>query len=549
MLSGLSCKNKMPGQQSSISSNVRLNDSTFFDDFLEMGDSVYANKNSFTAFSDAMKYFDSAAIFAEKTQDSVLIAEAIFAKARVYDAWNKSPEKTIELFDKAAKILSRMPGQYIRSRYARHLLAHAYEKAGDSSQCVDVLQNMYTEISALPDSVKMQMDYIPEMALIATQVRNYTIANDILNLVKRDWIKNDQKTFNYLDHYYITKSRIAIFNQQEKQTPFLDSLEMALGNLNNLMDKMYYSHEISILYEFAGNTGRALTFAKLSNDASQVLNNSEGIGNMQNRLLQSELENEKRKQELIEKEKQSRLYIMLALGMGLLVISALLFRLKKQNKQYKSQSLQLADANDDLDKKVSEIDLLNKDMQHRIKNNLQTVFSLLQMQERHTSNEGTLEELQQARLRIESIAILHEHLTHTPREQKVDFNKYITSMANKAVDCFANGKQVQINLNIEEGNIPENKNFPLALILNEWITNSLKYAETRGNVLHLNIDILKKENGFAINYYDNGLENDKAITKEGVGTQIVVLLCAQMKAVLAKNGKPYNYTLSMPYGQ
>ena len=61
------------------------------------------------------------------------------------------------------------------------------------------------------------------------------------------------------------------------------------------------------------------------------------------------------------------------------------------------------------------MELLNKEIQHRVKNNLHMIFSLLQMQERRTDNEEVIEQLQAARLRVESIAALHNQLLQQPR--------------------------------------------------------------------------------------------------------------------------------------
>ncbi len=87
---------------------------------------------------------------AEKINDSIMIAEAIFANGRVYDAWNKEPQKTIYFFTKAAEMMSRQPAKYLRNMYAKHFTAHAYDKIKDSVNAYRILEELYAEILTKP---------------------------------------------------------------------------------------------------------------------------------------------------------------------------------------------------------------------------------------------------------------------------------------------------------------------------------------------------------------------------------------------------------------
>lgn len=528
----------------------RESDSVRFYRLIKKGDSAYAEKLSFLSFAVAKRYYDSAGYIAEKINDSIMIAEAIFANGRVYDAWNKEPQKTIYFFTKAAEMMSRQPAKYLRSIYAKHLTAHAYDKIKDSVNAYRILEELYAEILTKPDSVKKKMNFIPEMALIATEIKNYQLAEKILtNLYRRNWIGNDPETYNYADHYYLTKSRIAL-NNSEFSSPYLDSLENILTDSTNVLDQMYYSREISELYEHAGNLVKALKFKKISADASEKLNIAEGINSMQNRLLQSELENEKNKRLLGEKGKENRQIITWGLVLLLFFITIFFYQIYNKSREYRKQSVKLAELNEDLGAKVSQISLLNKEIQHRVKNNMQTILSLLQMQERKTDNEEVIEGLQNAGMRIESIAALHDQLNAGAGEQKIDFKKYISDVANNIVMCLANSKQIITHLDIGDIIISPDKNFSLALIFNEWITNSIKYAVPEKNPLAIYLSIQPVDKNIFIEYHDNGKMNTAPEKgKEGLGKEIITLLSAQLKATLKTDPeKPYHYTLTVPYG-
>ena len=84
------------------------------------------------------------------------------------------------------------------------------------------------------------------------------------------------------------------------------------------------------------------------------------------------------------------------------------------NQDLAAASRAVAGVNQQLDEKVAQVELLNKEIQHRVKNNLHMIFSLLHLQERRTDNEEVIENLQAARLRVESIAALQTQLLRNP---------------------------------------------------------------------------------------------------------------------------------------
>lgn len=521
-------------------------------ELLAKGNQVYAQKNGFESFANALVYFDLANNIALESGDSMLIGECIFAKGRVYDAWNKEPQKTIALFSEAAAIYSKIPNEYVTGKYIQHLVAHAYDKINDSTNTCIILNQLYQEFLPKSDSMKRALPFIPEMALIATQVKNYELAENILNnLYSRNWIANDSVTYNYLDHYYLTKSRIAIFKNGKKSTTYLDSLEQVLKKTKNPIDSMYYSDELAILFEKAGNFNKALFYQKVNKEINAAINNSESISSMQNKILSIDVLKLEAEQEVQTQKRKFWTIIIFILSITIGGILILLKRIFNQKQNLEKQTVELEALNKNLDTKVSEIAILNKEMQHRIKNNLQTVFSLLHMQERKTENEETLAELQQARLRIESIAVLHEHLIIGGNSDQVQMNTFITTIVNKAVECFDNDYKIVTHLNIENITLTLEQKFPIGLIINELVTNSLKYAKPLGDIISLELTLKQLPDEIVLEYKDNGVSTIN-VTKEndGLGKDIINLLVAQMNATLSMNHKNlYHYTLKIKNGK
>lgn len=550
LLIGLYCTNRNDGYPSGSVSHSFFTDSIKVTNYLEKGDSIYALKEGFNTFEKAAEYFDSALALATQINDTALLGSAYFSKASIYNAWNGQPEKTIEYFQKAADLMA--PNKRLRFGYfySMYLLAHAYdyEKAGDSAKCVEILNIVYDSLSKRKDTFRKKLVFIPDLAWVATNVENYTLAEKILNdLTNRQNIINDPKTNNYLDHYYLSKSRIAIFHDKDYNSPYLDSLELAVTYSKNSFDSNYFAANLFQMMGTAGKFEKAYYYGKIAHISKNKRKFKKDNASLENKLLNLELQNEIRKQEMEVSTAKARLRLLWVMGFALALISLLSIRNYIAHKKYKKQSKQLETTNQQLDEKVNEVQLLNKEMQHRIKNNLHMIFSLLQMQERQSNNEDTAENLQAARLRIESIALLHDHLTSN--ENEIDFNAYTAKLVNNLLTCFDSDQKVVTHLSMLPISMPVNQNFPISLILNEWITNSIKYAKKPNGMLEIYINLKRTNGNLVLEYFDNGIvSTDNTIQKTGLGTQIINLLAKQLKGKLdTMEQNPFHYQLSFPY--
>ncbi len=158
--------------------------------------------------------------------------------------------------------------------------------------------------------------------------------------------------------------------------------------------------------------------------------------------------------------------------------------------------------------------------------------------------------MQAARLRVESIAALHNQLL--AGKDSVNFAAYIKSLISSVVNCLSDEKKVVTHISTEPISIPVNSYFALSLVLNEWVTNSIKYATTPSNLIEIKVDITNRPAEVCIEYSDNGIaQADKQAMKadSGLGSQIVSLLSRQMNAALSTvDNNPYHYQLCIPHG-
>ena len=513
--------------------------------YIKAGDSVYALRRGYGSFAASLGYYDRAQTLADRWQDRLMQAEVVFAKGRVYDAWNKDPQQTVRYFARASRLYQSIPGQYRRYIYTKHLVAHAYDKMLDSTGATRVLTELLAELAGKDTAQLHQLPYTTEMALIATEVRAYPLARQILTrLTRRAWIQNDSGSYDYLNHYYLTRSRLDAAAQKALPSPYVDSLQIAFRQSRNLMDSLYYSSNLARLYAAQGQYRQAHAYWKLEQQLDRRLNHDPTVARMQQTMLQSELLAEKNKLAQQRTLRQTRLALLWGLGGLLAVITLMSVLLYRRNRIYRTQSKHLLVVNNQLDRKVELVELLHKEMQHRIKNNLNLVYSLLQMQERQARQPATIEALQQARLRVESVARLQEQLG--TQSEAVDLTDFCKELVTSVVACFSAEQPVVTHLDLTPSKLPPAHYLPLSLILTEWVINSLKHAVPAGPALEISVTLGRQQGLLQLDYADNGQSTaaDQQHTTGRLGQEIVTLLCRQLNAVLTTApARPYQYQL------
>lgn len=173
------------------------------------------------------------------------------------------------------------------------------------------------------------------------------------------------------------------------------------------------------------------------------------------------------------------------------------------------------------------------------------ILSLVYMQERNAEAEETKENLHEIRLRIESIAALHRQLME--QGDLIHLRNYVSQMISSVANLVGNGTHVLTHLEIDNFKLPIKLSFPLGLILNEWVTNSMKYAQTEKDMLEIYLQAKEEGNSYSIQYRDSGKQDMKRPVQEGLGLNIIKLLFSQMNAVLTQDERhSFNYTLIIP---
>lgn len=232
--------------------------------------------------------------------------------------------------------------------------------------------------------------------------------------------------------------------------------------------------------------------------------------------------------------------VMLYVFIGSLIILVLFivlfyncFKLKKKiNEQLEIKRQQLYEQNQVNKQMFAEKEWLLKEMHHRVKNNLQIVISLLNIQSAYLDNEDALMAIQNSQNRMQAMSIIHQKLYQSENLANINMHWYIYELIDYIKDCFNIKDEIHFILDIEKVYLDVSQAVPLGLIINEAINNAIKYAfplKNKGNVLV----ILKNTGGdnYKLIIADNGVgiaENFDGVERNSLGMNLIMGLSDQI---------------------
>ncbi|HVO74898.1 MAG TPA: histidine kinase dimerization/phosphoacceptor domain -containing protein, partial [Ignavibacteriaceae bacterium] len=219
--------------------------------------------------------------------------------------------------------------------------------------------------------------------------------------------------------------------------------------------------------------------------------------------------------------------------------------IKNQNKLLESNVLaRTKDLQASLQEKntlLQEKEILLKEIHHRVKNNLQIISSLLYLNSKKLNDCKMLDTFRVSQNRIKSIALIHERLYQSKDLARINFKEYMQRLAHDLFTSYAvNQNLVKLELDIEDIFINVDSAVPFGLIINELISNSLKYAfpnyEEKSKQGLIKIIFRKNKNeDYFLEVSDNGIglpQDFEEQKKNSLGLQLIETLTAQLDAVL-----------------
>lgn len=217
-----------------------------------------------------------------------------------------------------------------------------------------------------------------------------------------------------------------------------------------------------------------------------------------------------------------------------------------------SKLIDLRLTNEDLRKNLKEKNVLLKEIHHRVKNNLQLVSSLLNLQANKINNEDFSNAIKSSQDRIRSMAIVHEKLYQSKSLSEINLSNYLNTLIDEKLKETPDD-QINFILDIPNVKFTIDKAIPIGLLINEMITNSYKHAfnSSKDNTIKIQLVIKANDEGI-LKYEDNGtgLRQDYRVANpHSMGMDLIESFVDQLdgKLDLKSTTKGLAYTINFQW--
>lgn len=211
-------------------------------------------------------------------------------------------------------------------------------------------------------------------------------------------------------------------------------------------------------------------------------------------------------------------------------------QLSKANEELRREITERKRAEDQLKTSLCEKEVLLKEIHHRVKNNMQVVSSLLNLQSCRIEDERSREILKDTRSRVTSMAMVHEQLYQSPDLARLDFAKHVRGLASYLIRSYGDASgAVVFREEIGDVNLTLDEAIPCGLIINELVSNALRHAFPDGKEGQIRVGLDHEDDRYVLDVSDNGvgfpadLDIHAATT---MGLQIVTTLADQLNGTI-----------------
>ncbi len=320
---------------------------------------------------------------------------------------------------------------------------------------------------------------------------------------------------NYLNSNIIATEAIPILIRKSAMPALIDNYKLLMNNFIKLKLK-----DSIIKYQRLFHETKDSVF---NESIKQQLSSIEKRIEIDNKNLQI-----KNSKDLIDAtEKQAKLYEIIAIVIGvsfviILILGILLF---KRNTLLQTQKRIIH-------KSLIEKEGLLSEIHHRVKNNLQLVASLIQLQLKSLNDEKSIAVIKETKNRINSMLLLHKKLYQNESISYIDTYEYLDTLLPVIIDSYSIKNKLKINNYAESLKLYLDTAIPLGLIINELVTNSLKYAFDKIDYPEINLNLFMDKNELILKVSDNGqgFSNLDVVKSKSFGFKMINSMCRQLDA-------------------
>lgn len=441
-------------------------------------------------FKIAQNYFEKSLVIAEKYKDSGSIILLASNLSVIYLKYNK-PEKVIPLLKRTEANQPNMSVEQRATIESLILIAYATMKQYDEGL---VYCKKQLEIAKHLDQHGNPQE------IVQHAIANFYIAFKMDKPAREHLAHFRSLSMEHQNPANIAKSYLLAFKLDSAETKYADAVEAY---------KKYTTINDSLFSKKKANEIERLQIQYETEKKDHELKIKEQ--NIQLLTKQAQLQKANIKQERLTRNLTIAGAVLLALLLGL---NYNRFRLKRRiNQKLQIQQNEISQKNRSLttlvqekDNLLEEKEWLMKEIHHRVKNNLQIVISLLNTQSNYITNDVAFNAIRESQHRMQSISLIHQKLYQSENLALVDMPAYINDLVDYLKTSFDTGTRIVFETDIVDAELDVTRAVPLGLILNEAITNSIKYAFKDGKEGKISITMEETDhNTYILKISDNGV--------------------------------------------
>ncbi|WP_165830101.1 sensor histidine kinase [Flavobacterium hydrophilum] len=491
--------------------------------------------------------YDEAFKLSQNLIDNPLITEEQKLKIHVERALiyeiNDADKSCLSELKKAEAILVRHP-EFKFKNYTNFLIRKSsyYRVNGFSKKAYELALQAKKYAGSVKDKVNMPVVELilglgnrkvnPELEL-----RHY---NRALYLYKQlNHYEAIISMYSNLSYYYFSRNNYKMANT------YVDSA-IAISSKSNVLNyKADVFQTKSEILEKENNADSALYYYKIASELYRQYNGEQRDLKVKELEIEYNFDKERSEKQLLKKDIKTTRILNTTLFVLVLILAFFTWQIRKNKRKIEIQKQKISENNITLKTNVEEKQFLVQELNHRVKNNLAVILSLIDFQKDQAKNKNYKSIFDDLHQRIKTITIAHEFYSYSVNYNDNDLieasnyiNKIIESHQNSALRTFRyinDSESVYFNVD---------KILSLGLLVNELVTNSIKHAKTENDQLVINLELSKTNNEVELNYSDNGTVSNFESNNNSLGLVIIEGMIRQLKGNYTR--EKANYKIIFP---
>jgi two-component sensor histidine kinase len=451
-----------------------------------------------------------------------------------YDNALKYYDKSIELYKKTSN-KKDLAGVYINQG-----ISYTYVKK------IDLAEINYNEALKIYQEINYEPGFAPaynSLAKIYYARKDYNKAISYYKLAEKYSLKSNNK-YHLITNYNSLATCYKELKEYETAKTYSEK-SIAMSKEVGSVERELFCHETmaDILFSMGDYKNAYASFQNYASLKDTLFNQdkNDAIAEMQakfdvekNQQKVKEIELQKK----IDDEANTKQRLLLIVVIVVILISLVFTILLYKNKQ-KVNSL-LEQKNAAIQANLEQKEVMMSEVHHRVKNNLQMVSSILDLQARDLTDEKSMRVIEDSLSRINAISLIHQRLYQSDNIRGIKINTYLQELAFDILKNFSSSvttTPIQLTCKVDDLNMDLESAIPIGLITAELITNACKYAFTSIEKPEITITLNKQHEALLLIMTDNGVGKQASINASGTsfGTKLIKSLSRKLRADITED--------------